>query len=40
MPTLPTPALVLAWPDETALAQALASALGCPLAWVRRAPMP
>lgn len=35
MPTLPTPALVLAWPDETALAQALASALGCPLAWVQ-----
>ncbi|MBB5204801.1 ribose-phosphate pyrophosphokinase [Inhella inkyongensis] len=28
------PELLLAWPDEAALAQALAAALNCPLAWV------
>lgn len=32
--TLPRPALLLAWPDEAALATPLATALGCELAWV------
>lgn len=34
------PALLLAWPDEAALATPLAAALGCPLAWVDRHEFP